>query len=65
MKRKANATHSTGVVPWDEIVLKRDAQKKARITPHWKISLKLMMKMLHLQIQFVSGERGRKEREIA
>ena len=61
MKREANATHSTRVIPRDKIVLKRDALKKAWITPHWKISSKLMMKMLHLQIQFVSGEREKRE----
>lgn len=61
MKRKADATYSTWVRPWNKIVLKRNALEKAGITPHWQVSQKMISEVLHLQIQFVRGLRKTRE----
>jgi hypothetical protein len=66
MQRKANTTDSARVLPGNKIVLKRNTEKKARVTPQWQISQKPVVEMLHLQIQFVRGgvEKGKEDRRI-
>jgi hypothetical protein len=64
MQRKANTTDSARVLPGNKIVLTRKAQKKARVTPHWQVSQKPVVEILHLQIQLVRGrEEERKKIE--